>query len=111
MDGFYVAKIQKLSDRRPDDTIEEASEVPDKEKMTMEVEEDKADEKDQMGKNQTQKKKFNKKRTAEDDRKAEKRRKKGAKISFPPVQKQSGKKKKLDAKMTRPRRRKASANE
>lgn len=89
MDGFYVAKIQKLSDKRPEDTIEEPKEVPDMEEIVVEAE-DKKDAKPETKGHKTTK---GKKRTVEDERKAEKRRKKGAKISFPPVQKQGGKKK------------------
>lgn len=107
MDGFYVAKIQKLSDKRPEDTVEEASEVPDKKEVAMEAEKDTKQEKPNQ-KNEKKTKK-GKKRTAEDERKAEKRRKKASKISFPPVQKQTRKKKKhLNAKVTQPRRRKVS---
>jgi hypothetical protein len=104
MDGFYVAKIQKLSDKLPEDTFEEPSEVPVKDEAAMKVEKGKDGDKE----TKHERGKKGKKRTTEDDRIAEKRRKKSSKISFPPVQKQALKKKKLNAKVTKPRRRKVA---
>lgn len=44
MDGFYVAKIQKLSDKRPDEVVEEQKQEPAKiEEEVEEAEEEQAD--------------------------------------------------------------------
>lgn len=109
MDGFYVAKIKKLSDKRPEDNVKEPSQVPDKEEVEVGMEVEKGRDEDKEPKHKSdQKTKKGKKRSAEDERKAEKRRKKGAKMSFPPIKKHSRKKKKLNAKVTQPRRKKVS---
>lgn len=72
MDGFYVAKIQKLSDKLPEDTVEEEPEAFDKEKVASKVE--KGEKKATEGM----------KRKSEEEQKTEKRSKKRSKISIPP---------------------------
>ena len=128
MDGFYVAKIIKLSDRRPEDTLDE--EVPDGEGMaetmnpkTMSTTQRRkargeAAAKTAGGDINTKKKKKTKKiirkrkpgDDGEDDNAAAKEKNK-SKHSVPPVQIQSkNKKQKTNAKVTKPRRKKAAAD-
>lgn len=100
MDGFYVAKIQKLSDKRPEDRVEQATGDA--------VEEETATKADKSKKEESESKpgktKKGKRRNANDDRKAEKRRKKAEKISVPPPSKSvAGSKMKLNIKVTQPR--------
>lgn len=79
MDGFYVAKIQKLSDKLPEDTVGEETEAPDKEKMASVVEKV-----EKISTQEIKSKSKGKKKAPEDEQKAEKRGRKRSRISIPP---------------------------
>lgn len=107
MDGFFVAKIQKLSDKRPGDTVVKTEQVCDKEPVESNVT-NKNDESDEEPKFRRNLRKGGKKRKAGDDRNAQKKQKKGENLSFPPraaIQPET-KQKRLSAKVSKPRRRK-----
>ena len=95
MDGFYVAKIEKLSDRRPEDTL---------------VEEEKGDiEEETMATTNAEKK--NALKVADDEKKHQQKTQKReaskrSNVSVPPPRSSQGKKKKqkTNAKVTKPRR-------
>ena len=101
MDDFFVAKIQKLSDRKPEDTLELEESDPD-------------------GQNETSKKEKaveNKKVVSEEkatpDAADEKPTKKSRSdhLSVPPIKQNTNKNKKMNAKVTKPRRNKANAQD
>ncbi len=113
MDGFYVAKIQKLSDKRKGEEEKKKEEA--EQAAGEKVEDDAKDGKKKAdeGKAGVKKKQKGKKRgnaskdeIVNDDGKDETSRPhKKSKISYAPnVQAQSSKKKKTNAKMTKPRR-------
>jgi 25S rRNA (cytosine2870-C5)-methyltransferase len=107
MDGFFVAKIQKLSDKRPRDTVEITEQVCDKEPVESQIA-NKNDDSDEEPKLRRNLNKGGKKRKAADDRNTQKKKKKGETLSFPPraASLPEMKQKKLNAKVTKPRRRK-----
>jgi hypothetical protein len=110
MDGFYVAKIKKLSDKRKGEE-EKKTEVKEgatnDEEMSGNVElkkvavvadeENKHDKKNQRGK----KRDIDSKDTTDDQNMAQKKR---HKISYPSIQPQKTQKKKTNAKVSKPRR-------
>jgi ribosomal RNA methyltransferase Nop2 len=107
MDGFYVAKIQKLSDKRKG---EEDKKQPTEEGVPADVEVTGAPKEKKPAlveddNKQSKKKKQGKKRSNEsqDDDRQKKAQKKSSKISIPSVQPQQ-KKKKTNAKVSKPRR-------
>lgn len=122
MDGFYVAKIQKLSDKRPgdDDEEKEGAEVQEvqNEVESGNEEEDEIDWASEVNKVVTKKNKSNdeapqaksrsKKRQADNSVKsdAKKAKVKPTHVSIPPKNLTKQKKKSTNAKVTKPRRRK-----
>jgi IS5 family transposase len=110
MDGFFVAKIQKLSDKRPEDSAEKAEPVPGKEPKAEAIVANKADDDSEEEKPKLRKKvkKGGKKRKGGDDQNAQKKKKKGETLSIPPrpAAQPEKKQKKLNAKTMKPRRRK-----
>ena len=105
MDGFFVAKIRKLSDKRPKDTVEDVVEEED-----VPVEEPDVVDEAPVTKDNSNSNKNNKKRKTKDTVEVPKTAK-SARISKPPkhvLQQQQSKKKKqkasTNAKMTKPRR-------
>ena len=112
MDGFYVAKIQKLSDKRKGE--EEKKQVATEEGVTADtsdVSEGKKPAVVEDDNKPTKKKQKGKKRRNEsedDDERQKKAQKKSSKISIPAVQPQQ-KKKKTNAKVSKPRRIKITA--
>lgn len=123
MDGFYVAKIKKLSDKRPEDDDEkiEESEMIDNEDEDEELATDEIDWAAEVKKSVHKSKKANakrdfveeqaKKRAAEEENEVEeevhvaKKPKVKSHVSIPPKS-QKKKKKATNAKVTKPRRRK-----
>lgn len=103
MDGFFVAKIIKLSDRRPEDTLDPVEGTQEGfEKVGRDSKEGGSD---VSGAN---KKKDNKKRKISTDEPVDKKLV-NPKLSFPPVKdQQKQKKQKTNAKMTKPRRKRAA---
>ena len=85
MDGFYVAKIQKLSDKLPEDTVGEETEAPDKEKTASVVEKV-----EKISTQEIKSKTKGKKKAPEEEQKAEKRGRKRSRISIPPNAKTRG---------------------
>lgn len=112
MDGFYVAKIQKLSDKRKgEDEKKEATgeggndynemtDAPKEKKPVVAKDDNKPAKKKQKGKKRRSE--------SEDDDRQKKAQKKSSKISIPAVQPQQ-KKKKTSAKVSKPRRIKITA--
>lgn len=105
MDGFYVAKIQKLSDKRKGEEVQRQAE-----KAAEKVEDGKKEENEEVeqgGRKKKTKKPKGKKRVAAEDEEGDAPnvlRKKG-KMSYPnAAQAQKSQKKKTNAKVTKPRR-------
>mmetsp|Transcript_29101 Transcript_29101/g.58679 ORF Transcript_29101/g.58679 Transcript_29101/m.58679 type:complete len:812 (-) Transcript_29101:51-2486(-) len=117
MDGFYVAKIQKLSDSRKgeEDKKKEDASSNDVEGNEVEAKGEKSkaenNSKSNENKHKNSKKKKGKKRSeaSTDEINAEEKvSKKRAKISYPTIKKQNQQKKKTNAKITKPRRMKVT---
>ena len=110
MDGFYVAKIQKLSDKRKgEEDKKDADKALDKvEDETMKKKVDDAGAMKQQGEKKKykmpKKKKRGKASADGDDNDGENVARKKSKISTPDVRGQNSQKKKTNAKMTKPRR-------
>lgn len=114
MDGFYVAKIQKLSDKRKGEEEKKAEEATDEVKddaVKVKAGDDKKDKQQQSSKKnkKNQKGKKRGKGSSQDDAEGDDNEKsmprKKTKMSVAPkVQAQSNQKKKTNAKMTKPRR-------
>lgn len=104
MDGFYVAKIQKLSNRCPQDTLEEKEEAV-AQTATAPKQNDDADK--QRGKKKGKKRGANdwKEMQLQKKKKMQQQKSKRDAVSTPPVLQK--KKKKENAKTTKPRRHKA----
>jgi hypothetical protein len=102
MDGFYVCKIQKLSDAIPGETKNTGIE----EKAAQEVEEkpDKKSEAPKQSKEVPKRSKKSKKRGKKRAAPDEPEKGKEIKISIPPTMQKQNKKKKVNAKMSKPRR-------
>lgn len=102
MDGFFVCKIQKLSDSKPEDTLDDVE--PSEEKGITSVEESRAE--DRAPRKVS--KKEEKQRKLEKNQGKEKR----SNTSVPPPTSLPSKKKRKDssAKMTKPRRKRAKAD-
>lgn len=103
MDGFFVAKIQKMSDRKPEDSLEPEEEtneedVPEKEVKTKASGEKKVDPKAKVYKKPEVPEEKPKKKARSDH------------LSVPPP-KQSNQKKRINAKVTKPRRNKTNAQD
>jgi len=104
MDGFFVAKIQKLSDKRPGET-----------KPSEDVS---ADEEIQQGEAEKKKKTISKHDKKGKGKVADKKRKHGEEkkaaknphVSLPPKKGEQSKKQKSNAKVTKPRRKKAASD-
>lgn len=129
MDGFYVAKIQKLSDKHQcdeDDKKKEGNEVTEENEENIEedVDDDEIDWANEVRKatikssvkgEQEKVNKMNKsnkrKGTTEDDKnKSKKQKVKSKKVSIPPKQGNKSKKKSTNASVTKPRRRKVETD-
>ena len=111
MDGFYVAKIQKLSDRRPgeekkSDTVEADIKVDEKDSGVQVSEDDasSSDEETPTKKKHTKVIPGKKRKKGQKDQ-VKKKPKMLQRVSVPPT-KPKQKAKKLNAKMTKPRRQK-----
>ena len=103
MDGFYVCKIQKLSDKIPGKTKNAETEEKVAEEVKEKVTETSKEEmKKSKGPQKGRKDKKKGKKRSANEVTAEKS-KGGGKISIPPTQPKQ-KKKKLNAKMSKPRR-------
>lgn len=98
MDGFFVAKIQKLSDRKPEDTTE-AQEDDTKEAVAEEA----------ASKRKEQKRKVDEKPLP--DKEIVKKKARSEHLSIPPKTQNRVKKKKTNAKVTKPRRHRAKATD
>ena len=101
MDGFYVAKIQKLSDKRHGEA-EKKEEVAAKEAVETSKAETEAEVED--NKRSEKKKKRVKKFRRNEDRDEQQVVRKKSKMSIPNVQVQKSTKKKTNAKVSKPRR-------
>jgi ribosomal RNA methyltransferase Nop2 len=112
MDGFFVAKIQKLSDKILSQPDPEEAAVDKEDEDAMEEEPEKVEEKKRVTKGK-KKSPFSKKRKGEATQDVEEKPKKN-KVSIAPGKATSTKKKskktRMNAKMTQPRRKKATAD-
>jgi hypothetical protein len=110
MDGFYVAKIIKLSDAKPEDTLD--PEEGDEEAVAQNTEEKKKE--DVTNKKKKKHLPKHKKRKADDDKGTEdETNPKSGKNKFsvpPPKAQPKAKKQKTNAKVTKPRRKKAATD-
>jgi hypothetical protein len=107
MDGFYVAKIQKLSNKRPEEEAEKATNSDGKPSDPDKVQDEHVESGSETEvPTQKKKRKGSKKRPGRQEREAEKLTKKGKpdRVSVPPPSQQQSKKRKLSAKVTKPRR-------
>lgn len=103
MDGFFVAKIQKLSDNRPGETKENEKAEEETEEVS-ESEEQKEDTTSSKEAGSKEKSKPKKRKRAEEEPKKEKKLK-SSNVSIPPTKQKQGKKKKQNnAKTSKPRR-------
>lgn len=109
MDGFFVAKIQKLSDRKPEDTIEQDEVNKDGDDVEEEIEPPMKMAQASGDKRGDSKTKGIAKSKASAVEPAKKK-PRSYHVSIPPS-KQDTKKKKLNAKVTKPRRNKANAQD
>mmetsp|Transcript_20061 Transcript_20061/g.29765 ORF Transcript_20061/g.29765 Transcript_20061/m.29765 type:complete len:601 (+) Transcript_20061:59-1861(+) len=100
MDGFFVAKIQKLSDRKPEDSLEpqEKQEIDDEAEKEVKAHEENKQKRKADGKPIHIKENSKKKVRSEH-------------LSIPPKKQNQGKKKKTNAKVTKPRRHRAQATD
>jgi hypothetical protein len=113
MDGFYVAKIQKLSDKRKDEEVKKQADAPTSDKGKGDTKSNNKKKADTGGDDQQQRKKKKKKQKGKkrralesnEDGEEEDQHKK-SKISQAPPRNMNAKaqKKKTNAKMTKPRR-------
>jgi hypothetical protein len=114
MDGFYVCKIQKLSDNIKIE--EDAGEVDGVEIDADDTEREVVDQKKSNAKKTipAQGKKGNKKRPTKEEGGSKKKKPKSDKMSVPPIREkkslQTSSNRKLSAKMTKPRRRTAETS-
>jgi len=107
MDGFYVAKIVKLSDRRPEDTLEEGEADADA-AVEGAGEEAKTASKEKQKSHKKGGPKKKRKEAPTDDKEASG---KPLKLSVPPAHaKPKDKKQKTNAKVTKPRRKRAATD-
>jgi hypothetical protein len=103
MDGFFVAKFIKLSDRKPEDSLEPTGEVEEKaEKVDVE----KPIKKELKSSNKKNTKKKRKGTPTEDGEEQSVPLK--PKLSVPPVKAHKEKKQKTSANVTKPRRKRAA---
>lgn len=117
MDGFFVAKIVKLSDRRPEDTLESA-EAPEEEVAAAVTTKNKKQEGANSSINKKGKKDKKKRKggpTDDEDGNDGNDNKEGKaskpKLSIPPAKVQpKAKKQKTNAKVTKPRRKRAATD-
>ena len=112
MDGFYVAKIIKLSDRKPEDTLEPEEGVDEANEAV--VKEEKKKEETKKNKKKKHLPKHKKKRKAGDEGGVDDDSKpKVSKNRFsvpPPKEQPKAKKPKTNAKVTKPRRKRAATD-
>lgn len=110
LDGFYVCKIQKLSDKIPGEEKAREQGVAEEEPVKEETKTEKSVKQDE--KKNRSKKRGKKRRnvSGDDDANELKKKKKSDKMSLPPKKPQQ-KTKKLNAKMTKPRRQKVQTND
>lgn len=107
MDGFYVAKIIKLSDLKPEDTLEPVD--PDEEVVTEKVKANKEDKSSGKKKKKKHLPKHKKKRKSDEELGEQEGGK--TKVSVPPPKAQPKiKKQKTNAKVTKPRRKRAATD-
>jgi 25S rRNA (cytosine2870-C5)-methyltransferase len=111
MDGFYVAKIVKLSERKPEDTVEPDEE----EEVANNQEHEKRSDHETPGSSKGKKKNkgslTNKRKESSVDDADENGQKKDGKLSIPPVKSQHpDKKAKTNAKVTKPRRKRSATD-
>jgi ribosomal RNA methyltransferase Nop2 len=110
MDGFFVAKIQKLSDRKPEDTIEQPEVNEEGDGDEEEIDTPKKEE-------PLPGKKLNVSKTKEVAKSKDlevtplKKKPRSDHVSIPPSRQANNNKKKLNAKVTKPRRSKANAQD
>lgn len=99
MDGFFVAKIQKLSDRKPEDSVEPQQH-----------------ETDEVAENEAETRKESKQKRKADvkpipDKESTKKKARSEHLSIPPKRQNKGNKKKTNAKVTKPRRHRVQATD